>query len=164
MRTMNEINRPVLSRHIRSFDVIIVPNGPLILNDAINHLKQVKMRLPSRFYTLLNIPKDREAQAIDILGVIERVLGLFHGYPEITQSFSYFLHNGHKMESAQIRYVWENEAEYPSDDDDGQNDDEQYDDFDYDYNNDNNEYNNDDGKDEDLDGDVSGVPLQEQQP
>ena len=100
MRAMNELSRPVTSRHIRSFDVIKVPNGQPTLDDALNFLDQVKVRLPSRYSTLLDIMIDFKTQAIDTPGLTERILELFYGYPEIIQSFSYFLPVGYKIEVA----------------------------------------------------------------
>ncbi|CAG0902947.1 unnamed protein product [Cyprideis torosa] len=78
------------------------------VEDALPYLDQVKYRFwnqPQVYDDFLDIVVDiimidilKESQSIDLPGVIERVLGLFKGHPDLIVGFNTFLPNGYKIE------------------------------------------------------------------
>ena len=72
-----------------------------VINDASRYLDQVKERFaeqPDVYNKFLDIMKDFENQAVDPLGLIQRVSTLFNGYPDLIQGFSTFLPSGFLIE------------------------------------------------------------------
>ncbi|CEP63391.1 transcriptional regulator SIN3 LALA0_S08e01376g [Lachancea lanzarotensis] len=84
-----------------------IPDGsfkPLNFKDALSYLEQVKFQFNSRpdvYNHFLDIMKDYKSQAIDTLGVIERISTLFKGYPVLIQGLNTFLPQGYRIECAQ---------------------------------------------------------------
>ncbi|SCU80912.1 LADA_0B10176g1_1 [Lachancea dasiensis] len=76
---------------------------PLNFKDALSYLEQVKFQFSTRpdvYNHFLDIMKDYKSQAIDTLGVIERISTLFKGYPALIQGLNTFLPQGYKIECA----------------------------------------------------------------
>ncbi|CUS21721.1 LAQU0S03e09164g1_1 [Lachancea quebecensis] len=74
---------------------------PLNFKDALSYLEQVKFQFNNRpdvYNHFLDIMKDYKSQAIDTLGVIERISTLFKGYPILIQGLNTFLPQGYKIE------------------------------------------------------------------
>lgn len=74
---------------------------PLNVKDALSYLEQVKFQFNSRpdiYNQFLDIMKDFKSQSIDTPGVIERVSGLFKGYPTLIQGFNTFLPQGYRID------------------------------------------------------------------
>ncbi|KAI9698496.1 MAG: Transcriptional regulatory protein sin3 [Candelina mexicana] len=79
-----------------------VPQGQQpILNDALSYLDQVKVQFVEQegvYNRFLDIMKDFKSQTIDTPGVIERVVTLFAGHPNLIQGFNTFLPPGYSIE------------------------------------------------------------------
>ncbi|KAL2312242.1 Paired amphipathic helix protein pst3 [Schizosaccharomyces pombe] len=76
-------------------------NRPLDVNDALSYLELVKYYFSERreiYNRFLEIMRDFKSQALDTLGVINRVSELFNGYPQLIEGFNTFLPSGYKIE------------------------------------------------------------------
>lgn len=73
----------------------------LNVRDALSYLDQVKIQFYSQadvYNNFLDIMKDFKSQNIDTSEVIDRVLTLFNGHPNLIQGFNTFLPAGYKIE------------------------------------------------------------------
>lgn len=80
---------------------LLLAYRPLNVKDALSYLDQVKIQFYNQadvYNNFLDIMKDFKLQSIDTPGVIDRVLTLFHGHPNLIQGFNTFLPPGYKIE------------------------------------------------------------------
>ncbi|CAG0891379.1 unnamed protein product, partial [Cyprideis torosa] len=71
------------------------------VENVLPYLDQIKYRFwnqPQVYNDVVDIMKEFKSQSIDTPGVIERVLGLFKGHPDLIVGFNTLLPNGYKIE------------------------------------------------------------------
>ncbi|KJA21738.1 hypothetical protein HYPSUDRAFT_186885 [Hypholoma sublateritium FD-334 SS-4] len=74
---------------------------PLNVNDGLTYLDDVKAQFqdqPAGYEDFLNIMRAFRKKQLKILGVVDRIVGLFSGHPALIQGFNMFLPAGYHVE------------------------------------------------------------------
>jgi hypothetical protein len=105
-KAISRLQQPPFAAPIPAFGQDGPP--PALNSPAVAYLKQVKGRFadqPEVYKRFTDTLKDWENQAIDNAGLVERVLDLFAGHPDLIQTFRIFLRPGWDVHNDQNKNV-----------------------------------------------------------